>query len=615
MSDKIEEAKKSEKYTYFRSLGYTEKQATVLSLFKLDSDDRMQALLSAYLKQKEQGFVDFVLDHYDSEKPFIFDEEEEEETLETTVEAVAEESVAATVGDIELEEDDDLISSFFRRSDSVSHAREIPAPGSFMFDEDEDEDEPVLLRSSEPLGSCIPNLRLTAPRISGLSSGAAHVRNSLIEKIRTDSYEPIEEKSERNAIDSPTATFRPTYNTAAAGVLLSNIRKGSRTSSSMVRTEELLNYLSYDLKKPEGKKFEVTKELKKAGNKTYLFLGVQGEKAVPARQNICLLLDVSGSMCSKTDSIVMVLATVLAKMNPGDLFSLVTYACTDDVIIDGLTLNEDKNFDEIAELIAGIEIDGYTNGSSGINKAYDIIERNKIEDGVNRVILITDGDLNFGIHDKDGLKGLIEKKRETGAYFSAIGTGIFNLKDDKLEALAKNGNGNYFVVNEISDVRKTVLDNYEALVYPIAKNVKAQMEFNPGKVKSWKLVGYENRMLNHEDFRNDKVIAEPFGSGSCFVALFELDMKETKAFRPFLKYQKTELIPSEDLGTLTVRFEDVNDNTVKELEFTVEDTLESSENIEKAITCAEVADRLRKDRIDGLTRRKISRMLTIESIE
>ena len=136
MSDKIEEAKKSEKYTYFRSLGYTEKQATVLSLFKLDSDDRMQALLSAYLKQKEQGFVDLVLDHYDSEKPFIFDEEEEEETLETTVEAVAEESVAATVGDIELEEDDDLISSFFRRSDSVSHAREIPAPGSFMFDEE-----------------------------------------------------------------------------------------------------------------------------------------------------------------------------------------------------------------------------------------------------------------------------------------------------------------------------------------------------------------------------------------------------------------------------------------------------------------------------------------------
>ena len=180
-------------------------------------------------------------------------------------------------------------------------------------------------------------------------------------------------------------------------------------------------------------------------------------------------------MYNNTDSIIMVAATVLSRMNPGDILSLVTYSNEDRVIINGLELDENKNVDEIIELLSEIRIDGYTDGSAGINKAYEIIEKNMIEDGVNRVIIITDGDLNFGIHDKDGLKGLIEKKKETGAYFSAIGTGIYNLQDDKLEALAKNGNGNYFVVNSFSDVRRTIRDKYEALVYPIARNVKAQI--------------------------------------------------------------------------------------------------------------------------------------------
>lgn len=614
MTVRFEEIRNTEKYRYLRSLGYTEKQALVLCLIDLSDESRMRRILKAYGSQKEKDFTDFIIDNPDP-KPIprhslrgrLFDDEEEEDEKEASpVPGFFRKASPLFEAD---DEDDDLsayASGGYNGSAGRSHSQRLacasPAGMSFRMSSfstaEEDEEDNI-----------IPGF------FRRLSAEEEDTDTGLMEQIRTDSYETIEEKEKRDTAVSPTATFRPTFNTAAAGILLSNIRRGSHINKSMVRTEELLNYLSYDLKKPEGNKFEITKEIKKDGDHTYLFLGVQSQKVIPARQNICLLLDVSGSMYSNADQIILVSATLLAKMNPGDVFSLVTYADRDHVIIDGLKLNDDKNFNEIAQMLAGIEIDGCTYGSAGIEKAYEIVEANQISDGVNRVIIMTDGDLNFGIHDKDGLKGLIEKKRESGAYFSAIGTGIWNLQDDKLEALAKNGNGNYFVVNDIPDIRKSIRDNYESLVYPIAKNVKAQMEFNPAKVRSWKLAGYENRMLNHEDFRNDKVIAEPFGSGSYFTALFELTMNESLETGSDLKYQRTQLIPSDELGTLTIRYEDVNDSVVKELEFAVEEPLPATKNIEKAITCVQLADRLRSARVDELTRKKVQRLLDFESAE
>lgn len=572
----MDEVKESEKYAYFRDLGYTEKEAIVLSLIDFDANGKIGRVMKEYLKQKKEGFVDYVSGHYFSDQ---FKEKPKKKNRN-----VYSSIVGSGSGGVMLKK----LSNLMYNTD-------------YEYKEDEEDDE---LDLTGAVYSCRP-----VYSISPFFASTENELRELIENVRTDSYELIEKKNWRNTVDSPTATFRPTYNTAAAGILLSNNRKGSLTRTSMVRIEELLNYLSYDLKAPHNKKFEVTKEVKKVGNEVYLFLGVQGKKILPEKQNICILLDVSGSMTRNKDSMITVIATVLAKMNSGDVFSLVTYSDKDHVIINGLKLNEDKNIEDILEMLARIDIDGYTNGSAGLNKAYEIIEKNMIDNGVNRVIIITDGDLNFGIHDKDGLKGLIEKKRESGAYFSAIGTGIYNLQDDNLEALAKNGNGNYFVVNELSDVRKSVCDKYEALVYPIAKNVKAQVEFNPGRVKAWKLIGYEKRMLHHEDFRNDKVIAEPFGSGSYFIALFRLVMNEGEMVKASLKYLKTELVQSQEIGTLTVRFEDVKDTGIKELEFTIEDTLTESSNIEKAIECADLAERLRDSNVDELTRMKLSGLL------
>ena len=609
----MEDLKQSEKYAYFKELGYSDDEAVTLSLISLKHDPVMDIVKKKFGEQKEMGFSGFAAKNYfpvkqapekEPEKDIFdafgsfFDIPHKARIKNKSVKQPVQEK--AEYKDVILPKA--VVSDEFVVSETASY--NLLDDGSAVMDSSES--------SKESEGAFFRDI--VSP--STVTDGAAQMRGSLKsvsrplpEAVRTDSYEVIEEKIRRNVIDSPTATFRPTFNTAAAGILLSNIRDDSYTRRSMVRTEELLNYLNYDLKAPDGRKFEITAERKDEDGKTFLFLGVQGEKTIPSRQNICLLLDVSGSMSSKADSVVLTAATVLSRMNPGDILSLVTYANKDCVIINGLKLDENKNIDDILELLADIVIDGCTYGSAGINKAYDIIQENMIEDGVNRVIIITDGDLNFGIHDKDGLIGLIEKKRESGAYFSAIGTGIYNLQDDKLEGLAKNGNGNYFVINSISDIRRTIRDNYEALVYPIAKNVKAQMEFNPKTVRTWKLVGYENRTLNHEDFRNDKVIAEPFGSGSYFIALFELQMNEGEDVQSSLKYQKIETVDSQDIGTLTVRFEDVDDQTVKEIEFTVDSQLSATENIDKAIECAKIAEKLRKNDVDELTRKALTRIL------
>ena len=382
----------------------------------------------------------------------------------------------------------------------------------------------------------------------------------------------------------------------------------------MVRIEELLNYPRYNLKQPEDKLFEVTGELKEDAGKTMLFLGIQGKRMLPTRQNICFLLDVSGSMSSRSETMVMSIMAVVSRMKEGDLFRLVTYSSEDEVVINGLKLKAGAVDDIIHMLMKRVKIWGGTYGSAGINKAYEIVEENHVTDGVNRVIILTDGDLNFGITSAGGLKALIEEKKKTGAYFSAIGTGIYNLQDDKLEALAKNGNGNYFVVNEQRDIERSIVENYESLVFPIAKNVKAQVEFNPGAVARYRLIGYENRMLNREDFRDNTVIAEPFGSGSYCVALFELEMRKAEdALDAGLKYQQVKVEASDEIATLTLRWEETESEAYHELSYPVPRALPATENMDKALECRDLADRLRGRHPDELTKDRLVRLLEGES--
>ena len=391
----------------------------------------------------------------------------------------------------------------------------------------------------------------------------------------TDEYEPIEEKNARTAALDSVSTFRMTTNTASAGVILNQLRNGRRISRSMVRIEEMLNYFRYDSEIPQDEMFHIAYEMMDAENgKKYLYVNVQGREEVKDRQNINILLDVSGSMHRNTEQTQAAIATIVSKLGNGDRISLITYSDEDIVELEDFAVYGPEDRVHVLEKLLSIEITGCTYGSAGIERAYQIGKKNYIEGGNNQVILITDGDLNFGITDKGGLEELIELKKKDNLFLSVIGTGLWNYKDDKLEVLSKHGNGVYRVVNGLADVKKSIDEEYASLVNIIAKDVKAQVEFNPEIVESYRLLGFENRTLAREDFEDDTVISEPFGSGGYGVAVYELTMRAASEKGELvdsgLKYSKMVTTGSQELGTVKVRYKEPLADTSHELEMVIE---------------------------------------------
>lgn len=412
----------------------------------------------------------------------------------------------------------------------------------------------------------------------------------------TDEYERIEEKDARSAVAEPTSTFRMTTNTASTGVILNQLRNGRRIDKSMVRIEEMLNYFRYDSTLPEKEMFNITDEIMDVKNDTkYLYINVQGREEVKDKQNIIILLDVSGSMRGNTEQTQAIISTVISKLGNGDKLSLVTYSSSDHVELEAFTVNGYEDRIRALEKLLSLEIYGGTWGSKGIERAYQIGKENYIDGGNNQVILITDGDLNFGITDKGGLEELIERKKKDSLFLSVIGTGLWNYKDDKLEVLCKHGNGVYRTVNNLADVNKSINEEYSSLVNIIAKDVKAQVEFNPAVVESYRLLGFENRTLAREDFANDKVISEPFGSGGYGIALYELKMKsDDTAIESGLKYSKLTPTGSKELGTIKVRYKEPLEDVSHKLEKVIE-TADASytDNLRLAFVVYVCAEKLR----------------------
>ena len=411
----------------------------------------------------------------------------------------------------------------------------------------------------------------------------------------TDEYESIEEKEARSTAIDPVSTFRMTTNTASAGVILNQLRNGRRIDKSMVRVEELLNYFRYESAIPEKEMFSISHELMDAENgRKYLYINVQGREEVKDKQNIIILLDVSGSMGGNTEQTQAVIATIISKLGNGDKLSIITYSDDDIIELEAFTVNGYEDRITALEKLLSIEITGCTYGSKGIESAYKIGKKNYIEGGNNQVILITDGDLNFGITDKGGLEELIERKKKDNLFLSVIGTGLWNYKDDKLEVLSKHGNGVYRTVNSLSDVKKSIDEEYSSLVNIIAKDVKSQVEFNPAVVESYRLLGFENRTLAREDFTNDKVISEPFGSGGYGVALYELKMKtDNTAVESGLKYSKLITTDSQELGTVKVRYKEPLEDVSHELEKTIDTAASYTDNLRLAFIVYVCAEKLR----------------------
>ena len=417
----------------------------------------------------------------------------------------------------------------------------------------------------------------------------------------TESYAHIEEKGFVNVSDSPTSSFRTTCNTASIGTLMNQIRNGRYVKPSSVRIEELMNFFDYDIKDALDDRFNIHVELcnKPNSNNKLLFVGIKGQKIIADKQNVVILLDASGSMSSNDTMTKKSIMSIVANMHDGDTLSLVTYSSEDFTIFDGWKIDK-SNIDFLIEKFYDITICGCTNGSAGIETAYKIAASHFIDGGLNKVVLITDGDLNFGINHNDGLEKLILEKKKTGVFLSVIGMGIGNFKDDKLEILAKNGNGNYCVINTNDEIEEQILNRYYSFMHVIAKDVKAQVEFNPAKVQSYRLLGYENRTISRTEFNDDKVIAEPFGCGSVCVALYELELNETTTIDSGLKYQTSTLVQSNEYCTVSVRYKLPLEDKSELLSKPVEDIGDFTSNIKLAFVCYAIGEKFRDSKFNDL---------------
>jgi Ca-activated chloride channel family protein len=588
------------KYEYYLSLGYSDYAAKVLSVVTYGDED-----VAFLVKQFSKKNV--------MEELYSWLHEREEKTPEDAVSAFYEEKHPRP----EYEGRGMLMSrsrGYAKKAIVPSISVDACEPDPSCVDEDslimeEEPESPLMAQSPMPVSKSA-----VAPMMMGGYN--REVPHEIMEAISTDAYEPIEEKDAKNVFTTPTSTFRMTTSNASMGIVFNQIRSERRVNMDQVRIEEVLNYFDYEAEPPTDKKFSISTELmEKKGNKKILFIDAQAAREKKEHQNIILLLDTSGSMCGNNEVTQEAIATVFSKLKAGDRISLVTYSTRDHTYFKGFEIKDERSKEDLMGIILGIEIEGCTYGSAGIKTAYAIGEKFYNPDWNNQVILITDGDLNFGITDKNGLKGLIEKKKKSNLFLSVIGTGLYNYKDDNLEVLAKHGNGTYCVVNSLEDVDESINRRYIALTNIIAKDVKAQVEFNPRFVKSYRLLGYENRQLNHEDFKNDKVISEPYGSGGHGIALYELEMNEDEnpETSSDLKYQKPMLTGSDELGSVAIRYKEPLSDTSSQIETTMYNTNHSTQNVQLAYLLYCVSEKLRgSDKLDEYDEKFLDVMITSE---
>ncbi len=344
-----------------------------------------------------------------------------------------------------------------------------------------------------------------------------------------DQFEEIEENPVKRTAEEPVSTFSIDVDTASYSFVRRSINDGVLPHPDAVRVEEMINYFDYDYARPDSPDLPFTTNMAVIEtpwnpDTKLLHVGVQGYELAPEdkpRSNLVFLLDVSGSMNSpdKLPLLVNSFRLLVDTLDPYDTVSIVTYAGNAGTVLEP-TKVKDKG--KILASLNRLRAGGSTAGAEGIRQAYNLAEANFDEGGINRVILATDGDFNVGISNTEELKGFVERKRETGVFLSVLGFGRGNLNDQLMQALAQNGNGVAAYIDTLSEARKVLVEEASQSLFPIAKDVKIQIEFNPATVSEWRLVGYETRILAREDFNDDTVDAGEVGSGASVTAIYEL---------------------------------------------------------------------------------------------
>jgi Ca-activated chloride channel family protein len=363
-----------------------------------------------------------------------------------------------------------------------------------------------------------------------------------------DKFEHAASNPVKKAAEEPVSTFSVDVDTASYSFMRRSLLGGHLPPKDSVRTEELINYFDYNYPVPNDAahpfKPTVTVFPTPWNKDTKLIhIGIKGHDIIPAKKpasNLVFLLDVSGSMESpdKLPLLRNAFAMMVENLHPNDTVSIVTYAGNAGTVLEPTKVKEKT---KILAALEHLQAGGSTAGAQGIQQAYALAQQNFDKEGVNRVILATDGDFNVGITDNEELKSFIERNRESGIFLSVLGFGQGNYNDALMQTLAQHGNGNAAYIDSLNEARKVLVEEASSTLFPIAKDVKIQIEFNPESVAEYRLIGYETRMLQREDFNNDKVDAGDIGSGHTVTALYEITPVGSQAqLVDALRYQKKE---------------------------------------------------------------------------
>ena len=438
-------------------------------------------------------------------------------------------------------------------------------------------------------------------RGAGSVSGNYGTKNGYTLNTSRETYKAIDEGGFKKTAKDPVTTFSADVDRASYSNVRRMLNYGQKPHKDAVRIEELINYFDYNYTPPaEGSKtpLNATTTLSSCpwNPDNYLLrIGLQAKKidltkAPPS--NIVFLIDTSGSMDepNKMPLLKASFKLLLDNLRPEDRIAIVVYASQTGIALPSTPAKEKE---KISKVIDDLVASGSTAGGAGLQTAYEVAEKNFLPKGNNRIILATDGDFNVGISSRDELQRLVEEKRNNGIYISVLGYGMGNYRDDMVETIANKGNGNYAYIDNFTEAKKVLVNEFGGTLYTVAKDVKLQLEFNPQYVKEYRLVGYENRTLANEDFEDDKKDAGEIGAGHTVTALYEL-IPTKGATTDGLRYQKQVKEGfANELAFLKIRYKDPVVKDAKSVEestpipFTLTDFSQTDDDYRFAAAVAE----------------------------
>jgi len=398
------------------------------------------------------------------------------------------------------------------------------------------------------------------------------------EDFNTEEYNTIKENGFVKVADAPLSTFAADVDTGSYCNLRRMINQGwdLNNVASSIRTEEIVNYFDYKMdndKEVFSTQYSIGECPWNTKNKLLvLTLQANSEMNIPNEgNNFVYLIDSSGSMSSpdKLDLVKESFKLLAGTLGPKDRVSIVTYSGSSDTLLEG-----SNDYQEICKVLDSIEPYGGTNGSGGIKAAYECAQKNFIENGNNRVIIASDGDMNLGITSQGGLVDLIKEKKESGVFLTVLGYGSGNYSDANMESIADAGNGNYFYIDSIEEAERVLCEKLKQTTVTVAKDVKFQLEFNPAEVSSYRQIGYENRQMSASDFNDDTKDGGEIGSGAQITVCYEIVPAGEGTDGDGLKYQDTKLSDKADSGelcTVSVRYKDPKADESKLLEYPLVD--------------------------------------------